>query len=52
MNESTPEQGDSLVREHFADRMLMSIGRYQDGEKTGEWKYYDPTGKLIRAKVY
>lgn len=41
-----------LWKRYHGSGELMDIGSYVDSKKRGEWKYYDPNGKLIRTKVY
>jgi len=31
---------------------LYDVGKYADGQKTGEWKTYDASGKLNCTKTY
>jgi len=37
---------NGLFKEHFKDGSLSCVGKYKDGEKTGEWKYYLRNGVL------
>jgi len=36
--------------EYFQDGKLSGVGAYVAAEETGEWKYYDPRGTLVRTK--
>jgi hypothetical protein len=37
---------NGLFKEYFKDGTLSCVGKYINGEKTGEWKYYLRNGLL------
>jgi antitoxin component YwqK of YwqJK toxin-antitoxin module len=40
---------DGVVEEFFKDGTLSSVGKYRNGEKIGEWKWYRENGKLMQS---
>jgi len=43
---------DSVSVNYFPDGTLRSKGSYHNGDKTGEWKYYNEAGDITREEQY
>ena len=43
---------NGLFKEHFKNGRLSCVGKYRNGEKSGEWKIYDLNGALIKTKEF
>ncbi len=40
------ELKNGVFKEYFKDGTLSCVGKYRNGEKVGEWKYYLRNGLL------
>lgn len=45
-------QPDSIVRLYYRDGSLQTKGQYENGYKTGIWKYFDKAGSLLKTVDY
>jgi len=52
MKSTTKKPVNGSYKEYFTDGKLSVAGHYKDGQKVGEWKTYDKTGKLKRTKIF
>jgi antitoxin component YwqK of YwqJK toxin-antitoxin module len=50
INGSTVKQGSYFM--YYQNGKLQVSGTYLNNQKTGEWKYYDESGKLLRTEKY
>lgn len=50
LNEKGIKNG--LWKEYYDGRRLKSEGRYEDGKRVGEWKFYFPDGKIEQTGTY
>jgi antitoxin component YwqK of YwqJK toxin-antitoxin module len=50
VNGSVVKQGSYFM--YYQNGKLQVSGNYKNGQKNGDWKYYDESGKLIRTEKY
>ena len=41
-----------LIKYYYKDGRIRSIGKYNNGLKSGEWKNYNKSGQLISSEFY